>query len=148
MAIVYTETLIDDVTTDADSPLNETLMQNIGQSVNYLLDSCFDGGGNSELLNIATTIAATNPADMDMYVSSWVAIGTNADFAHGLGRTPTVVFAWISDDTGYANSALLGAQGIGDAQVDAGAYIASVDGTNINITNPSTPSYYFLVVAW
>jgi len=52
MAVVYTETLIDDTSTDADSPINETLMQNIGQSINYLLDSVLSGGANSERIGI------------------------------------------------------------------------------------------------
>ena len=50
MGNTYTEALISDEATDEDSPVNETLVQGIAQSLNYVQDAVFDGGGNSETI--------------------------------------------------------------------------------------------------
>ena len=73
MTTTYTEALITDEATDADSPLNETLMQGIARGHNYVNDALFDGGGNSErigmtLFNYAddtSTLFAASEANMD-----------------------------------------------------------------------------------
>ena len=48
----YTEALITDEATDANSPINETLMQGIARSLNYVQDATLSAGANSERIGI------------------------------------------------------------------------------------------------
>ena len=147
MAVTYVKTEITDEGTDADSPVTETLMQDMGQSINYLLDGCFEGGLESENLDISASIALTNPADMDMYVSSWVSIADSADhdFAHGLGRTPTVVLPMHSDSSGGTPMIMIGST---NDTVGTGLRVTTIDGTNVTIDNDAGGPQYCKVVCW
>jgi len=52
MTTTYTESLISDESTDSNSPINETVVQGIARSLNYVQDAVLDGGRNSERIGI------------------------------------------------------------------------------------------------
>lgn len=148
MTITYSKTLITDEATDTDSPGTETLFQDKGQSINYVIDVITNAGANSEALN--ADLSASDIRTLPYYESVWTSIGQGAtnDFAHGLGYTPTVVLVWHSASGNYSASNLLG-NAIDDATGSNSHHINSVDGTNIQIHNNSVANpQFFLVVAW
>lgn len=83
MTITYTKTLITDEATDTDSPGTETLMQDYGQSINYLIDALFSGTGNSEVIG---GISAT-AGDYGLIINPW-----NYFFIPGQSYVKTVEF--------------------------------------------------------
>lgn len=139
MTTTYTKTLITDEATDTDSPITETLMQDIGQSVNWTIDAIdntstghdHDGTGSKKVTAI----------NLDgIYTSAWVSIvdGGSHDFAHGLGYSPTHVLVY---DTPVASWSTVNCF----ASVDR----MNIDSTNVQVYNKTgSGSIYFLVVAW
>ena len=143
MTTTYTKTLITDEATDDDSPITETLMQDKAQSINYLIDAVTAGGGNSEIPDLSNN----TPADVDIYISSWVQItNTNTnDFAHGLGRTPTVVLPMIATG-GTPPMYMMGFDD--DTQFATACRVTVIDGTNVTVDNDSGNTVYAKIVCF
>ena len=137
MTTTYTKTLITDEATDTDSPVTETLMQDIGQSINYNQDALFGDASNSE------EIVAAN---LNHYESSWVSISDTAsnNFAHGLGYTPTVIIGWASSTTGYGTNTT----NFYDRGGAVSIRINSVSATNITVKNDLGVTKFVKIIAW
>ncbi|MCK5612280.1 hypothetical protein KAR91_60975 [Candidatus Pacearchaeota archaeon] len=138
MTTTYNKTLITDESTDEDSPVTETLMQDIAQSINYALDVSTNAGANSETLDISASDIST--AD-GLYESAWTSIANSAsnNFAHGLGHVP--VFISIFDDD--SATPWDGANALSGA-----ALITGVDATNITVFNGTGATLYVKVYAF
>lgn len=143
MTTTYVKTLITDEASDEDSPGTETFMQDIIQSINYLIDVTTATGGNSETLDLSNILLT----DLSHYESSWTSIanGNGQAFAHGLGRTPFFVMIYQANTAAFDDAAIYGSEANLNSSID---HINVVDGTNVNIVNRVGSTQFFKVFAF